>query len=170
MSVPFILVCNVILCFLILYIVVYSLINTLQYHKQKQARSSTWVLNILTLFLWMIRVQTMENCSGFVKQTNRNSKSFSNIIVIIGRKVRRLKRLVDLDVFFSLMNECMIDWLIILDLNTISIKAVKLIDGYDKTGKNNTYLIHSNLTKACFKRRGTAVLNWLDWSSTAAWR
>ena len=51
----------------------------------------------------------MENCSGFVKQTNRNSKSFSNIIVIIRRKVRRLKRTVDLDVFFSLMNECMID-------------------------------------------------------------
>ena len=51
----------------------------------------------------------MENCSGFVKQTNRNSKSSSNIIVIIRRKVRRLKRLVDLDVFFSLMNECMID-------------------------------------------------------------
>ena len=51
----------------------------------------------------------MENCSGFVKQTNRNSKSFSNIIVIIRRKVRRLKRPVDLDVFFSLMNECTID-------------------------------------------------------------
>ena len=111
----------------------------------------------------------MENCSEFVKQTNRNSKSFSNIIVIIRRKVRRLKRPVDLDVFFSLMNECMIDWLIILDLNTISIKAVKLTDGYDKTGKNNTCLILSNLTKASFKRRGTAVLNWLDCSSTAAW-
>ena len=145
------------------------LINTLQYQKQKQARSSTWVLNILTLFLWMIRVQTMETCSESLKQTNRKSKSFSNIIVIIRRKVRRLKRPVDLDVFFfSLMNECMIDWLIILDLNTISIKAVKLIDGYDKIGKNNRCLIHSNLTKACFKRRATAVLNWLDCSSTAA--
>ena len=66
------------------------------------------------------------------------------------------------------MNECMIDWLIILDLNTISIKAVKLIDGYDKTGKNNMFLILSNLTKACFKRRATAVLNWLDCSSIAA--
>ena len=95
----------------------------------------------------MVRVQTMENCSGFGKQANRKSNSFSSIIVIIRRKVRRLKRPVDLDVFFSLMNECMIDWLIILDLNTISIKAVKLIDGYDKTGKNNTCLIHANRTK-----------------------
>jgi len=47
----------------------------------------------------------MENCSGFVKQTNRKSKSFSNIIVIIRRKVRRLKRPVDLDVFFTFNNE-----------------------------------------------------------------
>ena len=51
----------------------------------------------------------MENCSGLVKQTNRKSTSFSNIIVIIRRKVRRLKRPVDLDVFFSLMNDCMIE-------------------------------------------------------------
>ena len=39
-----------------------KMFKTLQWNHSPAPRGSTWVLNILTSFLWSIRVQTMENC------------------------------------------------------------------------------------------------------------
>ena len=39
-----------------------KMFKTLQWNHLPAARGSTYVLNILTSFLWSIRVQTIENC------------------------------------------------------------------------------------------------------------